>query len=236
MSYVLTDRQKALAEWLVQAVRQGQIGEEFTVVWLEDEGGIFPAVKDQPPITKGDLDGLENAGLILAHANYETKTSHVGRKNPKLKQRERETNRRCALTGTAYEAVDSDFDAPDTSFVRNLTPLADGTNLDPELKKRCLQMLGADSADPTLWDSAVRVALVILEERIRHTASIADPNRTGRDLVNDVFGNKGTLAHLFESDSERVGYRDLYAGVVGVFRNRSPTDWLIPLRKMVALS
>lgn len=61
---------------------------------------------------------------------------------------------------------------------------------------------------------------MVLEERIRRAAGITDPNRTGRDLVNDVFGDKGTMARLFESSSERSGYRDLYAGVVGVFRNR----------------
>lgn len=61
---------------------------------------------------------------------------------------------------------------------------------------------------------------MVLEERIRRAAGIADPGRTGRDLVNDVFGGKGTLAGRFESESERNGYRDLYTGVVGVFRNR----------------
>lgn len=72
-----------------------------------------------------------------------------------------------------------------------------------------------------LLDSAVRTAGVILEERLRDVGSISDPNKTGRNLVNDVFGNNGTLALKFTVSSERDGYRELYSGVVGAFRNPS---------------
>jgi hypothetical protein len=37
--------------------------------------------------------------------------------------------------------------------------------------------------------------------------------------VNDVFGTNGTLASKFTVASEREGYRDLYAGIVGAYRN-----------------
>jgi hypothetical protein len=133
---------------------------------------------------------------------------------------QRERSRWCTLMASAFEAVDSDFDAPDTSFVKQLTPLADITNLDDQLKQRVLPILGAGSADPMMWDSAVRTAGVILEERLRDVGGISDAGRVGRELVNDVFGNGGTLAGSFSLDAERVGYRDLYAGVVGAFRNR----------------
>jgi hypothetical protein len=43
----------------------------------------------------------------------------------------------------------------------------------------------------------------------------------GRDLVNRVFGKTGTLVGKFAHDAEREGHRDLYAGVVGAFRNPS---------------
>jgi len=220
VGYNLTEDRQDLARWLVGAVRDGRMREEFLVSWLQDEGAIMDVSGEHPPITKGALDALEAAGLIVAEANIETKISTVGRKNPKIRQRQRESSRRCTLKGRAFAAVDSDFDAPDSGFVRHLTPMAEETNLDPELKQRCLPMLGAGSADPALWDSAARVALVVLEERLRRVAAITDPNRTGRHLVNDVFGGKGRLADRFESESERNGYRDLYAGVVGVFRNR----------------
>jgi hypothetical protein len=129
--------------------------------------------------------------------------------------------RHCTLTGKAYEAVDSNFAAPDTSFVRHLTPLADITTLDSELKGRCLPILGAGAADPKLWDSAVRTAGVILEERLRDVGHITDQQAVGRDLVNKVFGKTGALAGKFSHDAERQGYRDLYAGVVGAFRHPS---------------
>jgi hypothetical protein len=112
------------------------------------------------------------------------------------------------------------FAAPDTAFVTQLTPLADVTNLDNELKQRCLPVLGVGSTDPMMWNSAVRTAGVILEERLRDVGSIADTGHVGRELVNGVFGNGGTLAGRFSLDAERQGYRDLYAGVVGAFRSR----------------
>ena len=113
------------------------------------------------------------------------------------------------------------FSAPDTSFVRQLTPLADLTNFDGNLKQRCLPILGAGPADPMLWDSAVRTAGVVLEERLRDVGNISDAAVIGRDLVNRVFGQTGTLAGKFASAAERDGYRDVFAGIVGMIRNPS---------------
>ncbi len=174
---------------------------------------------DHPELTPGALAALDDAGLVMSDISYETKTSTSGSRRPKIRYKQVERSRRCTLTGRAFEAVDNDFDAPDTGFWRQLTPLADVTNLDDELKQRVLPILGAGSADPKLWDSAVRTAGVILEERLRNVGGIADTGRVGRDLVNDVFGNGGNLAGRFSLDAERQGYRDLYAGVVGAFRN-----------------
>jgi hypothetical protein len=220
VAYNLTEGQRELAKWMVGAVRDQRMAEKFMVSWISGEGVILEVRGEHPTITKGALDSLAAAGLIVAHVNYETKTTQSGQRRPKVTQTQRESSRRCTLTGRAFEAVDSDFDAPDTSFVRQLTPLADVTNLDPELKRRCLPSLAAGGNDPVLWDTAARTAVVILEERIRSVAGISDDTRTGRDLVNDVFGEKGVLAGRLGSGSKRVGYRDLYAGIVGVFRNR----------------
>ena len=63
-------------------------------------------------------------------------------------------------------------------------------------------------------------AAVVLEERLRDVGGITDVSRVGRDLVNGVFGNRGSLKGRFSHESEREGYRDLYAGIVGAFRNR----------------
>jgi uncharacterized protein Ymh len=62
---------------------------------------------------------------------------------------------------------------------------------------------------------------VILEERLREIGTISDPHLVGRDLVNRIFGQSGTLAYKFTVPGERQGYRDLFAGVVGVIRNPS---------------
>jgi hypothetical protein len=40
-------------------------------------------------------------------------------------------------------------------------------------------------------------------------------------LVNKIFGKDGILASKFTVESERQGYRDLYAGIIGAFRNPS---------------
>jgi hypothetical protein len=72
-----------------------------------------------------------------------------------------------------------------------------------------------------MWDSAIRTAGVILEERLRDVGGISNSNRVGQVLVNDVFSQNGTLASKFSVDAERQGYRDMYAGITGAFRNPS---------------
>lgn len=223
--YNLTDNQKDLLRWIIDEVRNGILKEEFTVVWLGDSGIIssFNGKKpDKIVITSGALDAFESNELMLCDRRYRTSTQSKY-------VRQKEVNRKCTLTKYAFDAVDSDFDSPDTSFIKQLTPLADISNLDKEIKKRCLPILGAGSADPTLWDSAIRTAGVILEERLRDIGGIVDNSRVGRDLVNDVFGNSGTLKSKFNIDSERVGYRDLYAGIVGAFRNPYSHRFIDPL-------
>lgn len=228
MSYNLTDNQQPLARWIVQQIRAGELSEEFYVMWLRSEGEITGFSGEHPAITKGLLDALSAAELIICTPNYRTTTSTSGKARPRATSRETEIGRRCVVTATAYKAVESNFSAPDTSFVTQLTPLADVTNLDTELKTRCLPILGAGSADPKLWDSAVRTAGVILEDRLRDVGGIADASRIGQKLVNDVFGKSGSLAVKFSIESERQGHRDLYAGVVGTLRNPSAHRLLDP--------
>jgi len=211
--YTLTSSQKDLLRRIVRQVREEKLPEEFSITWRSEGKGFVSVWKggseeDIPTVTQGALDALAAAGLLLCDIEYYTAHS--------IKT---ELSRTCTLLGKAYEAVDSDFNAPDTSFVKHLTPLADITNLDAQLKQRCLPLLVAGSTDPKLWDSVVRTAGVILEKRLRDVGGIDDPNRVGRDLVNDIFGSKGTLTARISNDSERQGYRDIYAGIVGAFRN-----------------
>src|SRR6266436_1753844 len=208
--YNLTPSQQALLRSIVEKVKTKQIPEEFTFAW--DDRGAFlhyegaESFSPMPGVTKGAVDAL--AANHLLHIRTEPGGDPFGMKF-------------CTLTGKAYEAVDSNFAAPDTSFVRHLTPLADITAFDAELKGRCLPILGAGAADPKLWDSAVRTAGVILEERLRDVGMITDPHVIGQDLVNKVFGKTGTLVGKLARNAERESYRDLYAGVVGAFRNPS---------------
>jgi uncharacterized protein (TIGR02391 family) len=220
--YNLTDSQKDLLRWMVREIREGNMPEEFYVFWdiggdahLHWEGS--EGFHKYQGITRAKLDALEAEHLIRCHMEYTVSHSTFG---SSVREDRHEQSRTVSITGEGYKAVDSDFDAPDTSFIRHLTPLADVSQLDVELKTRCLPILGAGAVDPKLWDSAVRTAGVILEERLRSIGGIGGES-VGRDLVNKVFGKNGTLAKEFASESEREGYRDLFAGIVGAFRNPS---------------
>ena len=138
--------------------------EEFTVGWgpdgagrLQDAGASYRPSVIMPPMLSSPVFfphlNLRRARLTanqLLHVRTESGTVSVVFDVGEV--------RHCTLTGKAYEAVDSNFAAPDTCFGRHRTPLADITTLDSELKDRCLPMLGAGAADPKLWDSAVRTA------------------------------------------------------------------------------
>lgn len=218
--YNLTNNQKDFATWLVEEVRQGRLSEEFEILWVRSMASPTPnaivlgsgeASREAREITPSGLDALVDNDLLLCKSDYKIDSSGT----------HSESKRRCTSKGKLYEAVDSNFNAPDTSFIKHLTPLADISGMDEALKQRCLPILSAGGSDPLLWDSAVRTAGVILEERLRSVGQISDPNRTGRNLVNDTLGTAGTLASKFAVSSEREGYRELYAGVVGAFRNPS---------------
>jgi hypothetical protein len=130
MPYNLTDGQKDLLRRLVQEVRAGNLPEEFWVHWVSETSvGKFAEYEGEhpPPITQGALDALAASDLILSQPHY---------------RHNREDSRKCTLMGNAFTVVDSDFDAPDTSFVTQLTPLDDVTNFDDELKQRVLPILG----------------------------------------------------------------------------------------------
>ncbi|MGQ4647869.1 TIGR02391 family protein [Lyngbya aestuarii] len=206
--YNLTPTQKDLLRWFVQQVNQGHLSEEFIISRLLHGPSISGYSGTLPDMKKGAIQALHAEGLL----QYED----LGNVD------------RCTLTGKAYEAVDNNFSAPDTSFVKHLTPLADITNLDEELKQRCLPILGAGSADSKMWDSAVNNACRVLENRLRDVGGVLDANCVGLALVNKVFTDKGTLASKFSIDAERQGYRDLYAGIVGTFRNPSAHRFVDP--------
>lgn len=209
MPYNLTDNQKALIRFLVEQVRNNTLEEELTVSWTMQGSDIIGYDGTPPQFQKGALSILESNGLIdiIPQSQYTWTIT---------------------LTGAAYEAVDSDFAEADLSFLTFLSPLSDIAGFDEQIKRRCLPILGTNGTDPMLWDSAVRTVGVILEERLHDVGGITDRQCIGRDLVNSVFGKNGTLAEKFDSESELQGYRELYAGVVGMFRNPSAHHLIDP--------
>ena len=226
--YNLTESQKNVAKWLAKSARAGNLDEEFTIEWATVR------FKDSPKfwissyrgtekelqyigITKLCLNALSVNNLLLYQADQ---SSRGGSSQPSMTLLPPDFWH-CTLTGDIYIAVDNDFNSPDTSFTDYLNPLANPSGFDQALTKRCFPILATGGSDPILWDSAVRTAGVILEERLRDVGNISDPNQTGQRLVSKVFGNNGTLASKFSVPSEQSGYRDLYAGIVGAFRNPS---------------
>lgn len=122
MTYnLLTESEKALARWLVHQVRSGNLPEEFHVVWVFGGGRISVGLKpwnqeDHPTITKGMLDALAEVEILYCMPNYRTTTTTTGsRTRSRVISQEREINRRCRLTGKAYNAVDSDFAVQDVA-------------------------------------------------------------------------------------------------------------------------
>ncbi|MBD2296237.1 hypothetical protein H6G06_22830 [Anabaena sphaerica FACHB-251] len=216
MKYNLTDSQKNLLKELVALIQSGSVDEEFRIFWSGNDATGYSAtlVSSNKPgkiltnATKSGINALERSGLLSCQGSSSRPI--------------------CALTEQAYTVVETNFNAPDTSFMEYLTPMSGTNEFDEELKMRCLPLLATGGSDPMLWDSVVRTAGVILEERLRDVGSISDPNLTGQGLVNKVFNNNGTLASKFIVDSERQGYRDLYAGIVGSFRNPSAHKLIDP--------
>lgn len=110
---------------------------------------------------------------------------------------------------------------PDLSAVRHLIPLTEVKHLDPELWERCRIPLSNAGNDPKTWDNAVRMATVVLEERLRKLGKIdtIDANATGANIVNLIFAPKKSILSGKLKANELQAYRDLYSGVMSVFRN-----------------
>jgi hypothetical protein len=203
----LTESQKKAIKWIVEKIRAKELSETFKVSGLREDRAIFAPHLDDAQMLVSTLYTLAKNGLLVNVENNEV--THL-----------------FELTGEAYKAVDSNFAAPDSSFLKHLTPLADVTNLDKELKERCLPILGAGN-DSKHWDIAVRQAFLILEERLRSVSGLpASEINTSETLVNKVFGESSTL---ITDRSKRTSYRNLYSGVFTTFRNQYSHRFVDPL-------
>lgn len=228
--YNLTGSQKKVAKFLVQIVRAGLLDEEFTLEWHRTTKKEFPKAKllgyrgteqelQSTPINQSSIHALISNNL-LDYSNFQSSIRLSAHYTSSIKP-DLDEIYKYNLTGNIYTAVDNDFNSPDISFIDYLTPLANPTGFDEALTRRCFPILATGGSDPILWDSAVRTAGVILEERLHDVGAISDPSQVGRSLVNVIFGKTGTLASKFTVDAEREGYRELYSSIVGAFRNPS---------------
>ena len=199
----LTETQKSLLQWLVEQVRAGMLNEEeLWFVWSFDGTSLVGYQGRVPEVKTTTLDVLHNSGCLSC-------------------DRSRQNQYKCALTSKAYEAVDSNFGAPNLSAIPRLIPLTEVQHLDSELWDRCRFSLSAGGDDPKAWDKAVRTATVVLEERLRKLGKTEEinPDATGEGIVNIIFAGKNPVLSGKLDDRQLKAYRDLYAGMMGVFRN-----------------
>ena len=68
------------------------------------------------------------------------------------------------------------------------------------------------------FDSAIRKAFVVLTERFRAIYGFSN-SKDGEDLVNQVFG-KDSIFHTTLEATKKASYRNYYAGIFGVIRNK----------------
>ena len=202
MTYNLTKSQQGLLSWVVEEVRAGNLNEEdIWFSWTKDGMSLMGYKGTPPQVHRNTVKALVQSGLLTG--------------TPK------KNGYRAALTAEAHRAVESDFEEPEAPAISEVIPLAEATHLDEELWERCRYSISADSTDPKAWDKAVRTATIVLEDRLREFGRTddVDPSATGDRIVNLIFGSSGTWDEKM-GDSQREAYRDLYAGAMGVFRNR----------------
>ena len=93
--YNLTESQQETLRWIVRKIRDGDLAEEFSCVFLTNGKfarfeGKGAGIAEEPPITEGILNALMASELILAEKR-EKYLIH------------------CTLRKEAYQAVDTDF-------------------------------------------------------------------------------------------------------------------------------
>jgi hypothetical protein len=203
--YNLTETQKTLLKWIIEEVRAGKLDEEeIWFIWTLSGTNIvgYRGSGSIPEVKTGTLDALQESGFLTC-------------------DRSRAHEYKCTLTNRAYEAVDSDFGGPDLSALSRLIPLTEVEHLDSELWDRCRLSLSAGGNDPKAWDKAVRTATVVLEERLRKLGKteVINPNATGEAIVNIIFAGRSPVLSGKLDDKQLKAYRDLYAGMMSVFRN-----------------
>ncbi|MBD2256650.1 TIGR02391 family protein [Pseudanabaena sp. FACHB-2040] len=197
----LTEKQKNTLIWIVERVRAGALQEE-RITWvlfsgeschIQGYGGSIPKIRSST------LDALiEHELLVCSLRSY--------------------VQYDLALNYLSYQAVDTNFGNLELLSSSRLVPPKLMEHLDPELWERIRFAISAGD-DPTAWDQAIRQATTVLEERLRRLGNIdaINPTSTGDKIVNKLFEKDGPWGK--QLNGKHQAYRDLYAGMIGVFRN-----------------
>jgi hypothetical protein len=214
VNMTLTENQKNLLRWIVKEVRAGNLKEDsiWYITTLTDCGWVdYKGSDSWPPVTFSTFDILEKYDYVIW-------------------QQKSQNQYKGALTGKAYEAVDSNFDEPDRSAIPHLIPLTEVEHLDSELWERVRFSVSAGGDNPKAWDTGIRNATVVLEDRMRKLGNIDNINQkaTGNGIVNLIFGSNKSLQKDKLPSEELEAYRDLYSGTMKLFRNRYAHRFIDP--------
>jgi hypothetical protein len=212
----LTEKQKNLLRWIVEGVRAGYFPAEDNILWgCQVFGG-----PSWPNYTGSDsCPEVEFTELAILQDHRYIKWQGIASDEYKG-----------ALTQKAYEAVDSNFAEPNRSAIRHLIPLTEVEHLDCELWDRVRFSVSAGGDNPKAWDTAIRNATVVLEDRMRKLGNIDNINQkaTGNGIVNLIFGSNKSLQKDKLPSEELEAYRDLYSGTMKLFRNRYAHRFIDP--------
>jgi hypothetical protein len=146
----LNESHKQALRYLVKAVREGELPQEFHIMWGLGTSGatVFRAGK-QPltslPLTPLTLDILTDEGLLFSNVRQETTTSGTSSSFPT--QTTREKGRTCFITPQGFRAVDSNF-----------TPIMDTNVQQPPVEiTKSLERFRSDFPDNT------RLAFIMMQ-------------------------------------------------------------------------
>jgi uncharacterized protein (TIGR02391 family) len=185
---------------------------------------IVDELRAAPDWVELDLRRLGRAGITmdiyeqaLIALNEEGAIERTERPGPLLRSAWRlsEAGRKEAGVGPARSSDDGWREA--AKLKRQLDLLAQepgGLIRDPELRRRCLDLLGAEGDH----DRAVREACVVLESRVRAATGAAD-EVIGTALMEQAFSAKNPKLRLSSVEAEQIGALQMYRGVMAYYRN-----------------
>jgi hypothetical protein len=223
-----TEQQKQFFRSLMKEIEEGNLPETFIVAQF---GQHLSLRTNQGYFRLFDKVQESVFELYEAHGLVTRKPVYHNMSGPLLSTQQEhhmvtQVGTQCTITAEAYRAMKTDFQATDPLVAQHFTSDLTLRTLDPRLQERSLPVLSGGALDPKRWDSAVRSAALVLEERLRDIGGVTESGLTAVQVVNTVFGQQGRLGLKVPADRE--DYRSLYAGMAGLFRNPSAHNFVDP--------